>query len=155
MRSALAFGLAASSLLFLGSHARAEMAVCNDFRAPIRVALAYESQGGFTAAGWWSVKPGACEPIDFAFQGGKLYYTAGSDQYREGRFTKRDHWGNKIKLFVSPEKFRFENAERSRRGAKAETFSYVEISPAPEGKRQSITFHFRSGGTSIEIKTGN
>jgi uncharacterized membrane protein len=152
MRPTTICGIVASAYLSLSAPARADITICNEFTAPIHVALAYENQGSFTAAGWWEVGPNACEPADFAFEGSKLYYAADSDDYRSGRFTKHDHWGNKTKLFVSKKKFNSENVERSRSGARAEMFSFVEVSqPTPE-KPPKITFHFRSGGTTIEVK---
>jgi uncharacterized membrane protein len=140
------------AFLVLGSAAWADITVCNDFRAPIHVAFAYQNQGNFTAAGWWSVEPNACEAVDFAFQGSTLYYAADSDEYKDGRFTKRDHWGNKVKLFVNKKNFNSDNAGDSRHGAKAEMFSLAEIAQVVPGKPPKITFHFTPGNTSITVK---
>jgi uncharacterized membrane protein len=143
-------GVAAAALI--GSSARAEMSICNDFQAPIHVAFAYESDGRYTAQGWWRVEPNACQPSDFAYQGTTLYYTADSNNYREGRATKHDHWGNKVKLFVAKKDFKADDAQKSRRGASPAMFSSVALSTPPAGKTLSVTFHFKSGGTTIVTK---
>jgi hypothetical protein len=77
------------ALFGLSSAALADISVCNDFRARIRVALASENGGAFPAAGWWAVDPKACRDVAFPFQGAVLYYTADSDPYREGNKTLR------------------------------------------------------------------
>lgn len=133
--------------------ARAAISICNDFSAPIHVAFAAQKEAGYTAAGWWSAAPNSCADADFAFDGGALYYTADSDWYREGRSRKRDHWGNKLKLYVSKAKFSNDDAEKSRRGASAEMFSSADIGTVPAGKTLTITVRFHSGGTTIQSTT--
>jgi uncharacterized membrane protein len=146
---------AVAAFVLLGSSARADITVCNQFRAPVKVALAYEDQGTFTAAGWWRVEPDACEPVDFAFQGAKLYYAADSDKYKDGRFTKQDHWGNKVKLYVKRGQFTIENADRPRGGAKAEMFSSTDIPQPGAGQTSpSIKLTFTSGSTIITTGRG-
>ena len=139
------------TLLFIGSEAQAEISVCNDFRARIHVAFAYQNQRNFPAAGWWSVEPNTCQTVDFPFQGSTLYYAADSDDYKDGRETAHDHWGNKIKLFVSDKKFDFDDADSPRRGATAEMFSLYEIPQSYLGKPTTIAFHFVSGNTNITL----
>ena len=39
------------------------ISICNDFSTRIYVALASQNQGGFNAAGWWSIEPNANRPI--------------------------------------------------------------------------------------------
>jgi uncharacterized membrane protein len=140
------------ALTLTAAGARAEMSVCNDFQAPIRLALAYEDQGRFVASGWWRAAPGACARVDFAYSGATLYYTADSDSYRDGRFTKRDHWGNKLKLYVETKDFRTVDAAAKRRGAQPAMFSSTSFNAPPPGKTANITFRFKSGGTTIEMK---
>ena len=89
------------AFLLLGGVAKADITVCNDFRAPIHVVFAYPDRDDFTATGWWNVGPNSCQTADFVFQGNDLYYAADSDDYNDGRFSKHDHWGNKVKLFVN------------------------------------------------------
>jgi len=142
---------AIAAFLFVGSQARADISVCNDFRARIHVAFAYQNQRNLPASGWWSVEPHACQTVEFSFQGSTLYYAADSEDYREGGATNRDHWGNKIKLFVSDRKFDFDDAESPRRGATAKMFSLYEIPQSYLGKPMTITFHFVSGNTNITL----
>jgi uncharacterized membrane protein len=142
------------AFLLLGSIAQADIVVCNDFHAPIHVALAYGDQDSFTAAGWWSAEPNGCQAVDFNFKGTTLYYAANSDPYKEGRSTKHDHWGNKLKLFVSNQKFNSDHADRSRRGTRVEMFSSADISQSASGKVPKITLRFHSGGTTINVASG-
>ncbi len=72
--------------------------------------------------------------------------------YKDGRLTKWDHWGNKVKLYVNKKNFNSDNAGDSRHGAKAEMFSLTEISQPVPGKPPKITFHFTPGNTSITVK---
>jgi uncharacterized membrane protein len=140
------------AFLLLGGVAKADVTVCNDFRAPIHVVFAYPDHDDFTATGWWNVGSNSCQTADFVFQGNDLYYAADSDDYKDGRFTKHDHWGNKVKLFVNKDNFKSDNAKHSRRGAKAEMFSLVQVSQPDPAKPPKITFHFMPGKTSIDIK---
>jgi uncharacterized membrane protein len=142
-----------AAVLFVGSEARADMSVCNDFRARVRVAFAYQNQRNVPASGWWSVEPGICQKVDFSFQGAALYYAADSDRYKDGAKTSHDHWGNKLKLFVSDTKFDFDDAQSPRSGTTTEMFSLYEVPPQFLGKPTSIAFHFLSGKTNITIST--
>jgi uncharacterized membrane protein len=153
MRYLATTSTAVATFLFLAVAARADITICNEFRAPIHVAFAFEEQGNFTAAGWWNVEPNACQPANFPFQSAVLYYTAHSDSYRDGRATSRDHWGNKMKLYVTSKKFNFDGAERSRSGATPDMFSLYDV---PQGYHGSgtITFHFVPGSTTINAKMG-
>jgi len=140
-----------AAFFVLASAAKADVVICNDIRAPIHVAFAYQDRDGFTASGWWNVEGNECRPVDFLFDGDTLYYSANSDGYRDGRETSRDHWGNKRELFVTRAKFGFENADRSRRGTRPEMFSSYDVPQAYLGKPTKITFHFVHGSTSITI----
>jgi uncharacterized membrane protein len=153
MRYFATTGTAVATFLFLAVAAHADITICNEFRAPIHVAFAYEDQGSFIAAGWWNVEPNDCRPADFPFQGATLYYTAHSDSYRNGSATSRDHWGNKVKLYVTGKKFNFDNAQRPRSGATSDMFSLYDV---PQGYSGSgtFTFHFVPGSTTINAKMG-
>ena len=140
----LSFGLCAA--------AHADIVACNDFRAPIRVALAYEREGGIASAGWWRVEPNACRDIDFAFAGATLYYTADSEPYKDGSKTFRDHWGNKKELFIPSKDFKTNEANRKERNAKPVMFSQTELSPQQQAKPVVITYRFSSGTTTTNIK---
>jgi uncharacterized membrane protein len=147
----IAASIAVGTALFLmGSPARAGVIVCNDFQAPIHVAFA---DGNFTAAGWWTVAPNDCKPAEFPVLGTMLYYAADSDSYRDGRDTKHDHWGNKIKLFVTARKFNLENVDRPSRGADLTMFSTYQIPEEFLGRPTEITFRFVHGSTTVNIKT--
>jgi uncharacterized membrane protein len=141
-----------AALLLFGSAARAGVTVCNEFPATIHVAFASQDNGSYTAAGWWTVPQNACQEVGFTLQGDTLYYAANSDEYKSGRDTKRDHWGNKLQLFVSSKKFNFTDAAKARPGAKAEMFSFAKMAQQPPGKNVAITMHFKQSGTSIEFK---
>lgn len=143
---------AASLILATTSAARADIVVCNDFRARVRVALAFESPSGIVSAGWWSVEPNACKDIDFTFTGPTFFYTANSDSYKEGRSTMRDHWGNKRELFVPSKDFKTDDAGRKRRDAKPVKFSEVRLSEQQQSKPVLITLRFSSGTTTTQIK---
>ena len=152
MRCLASAAAAIAAVLFLGSTARADISVCNDFVAPIHVAFAYQVQGNFTAAGWWSVDPNKCADADFSFQGATLYYAADFGLYKTGRRTAHDHWGNKTKLFVTSKKFTFDNAGQRRRGARSEMFSQIELTTQQQANPVTITFHFVQGSTTINVK---
>lgn len=139
----LSFGLCAA--------AHADIVACNDFRAPIRVAFAYEREGGIASAGWWRVEPNACRDIDFAFAGATLYYTADSEPYKDGSKTFRDHWGNKKELFIPSKDFKTNEANRKER-KKPVMFSQTELSPQQQAKPVVITYRFSSGTTTTNIK---
>jgi uncharacterized membrane protein len=141
-----------SRFLFSSNRGRRRIfSVCNVFRARIQVAFAYQNQRNVPASGWWSVEPNACQTVDFSFQGATLYYAADSDDYKEGTATSRDHWGNKIKLFVGDMKFDFDDAQAPRSGTTTKMFSLYEIPQQFLGKPTTITFHFVSGKTNITI----
>jgi uncharacterized membrane protein len=132
--------------------ALADILICNDFRARVRVALAYEGSNGFHAAGWSAVEPNSCRAVDFPFRGSVLYYAADSDSYREGDKTVHDHWGNKKKLYVREKDFDLENAGQSRPGTKPAMFSLATVSEQLQSKPIIITLRFTSGSTSINMK---
>jgi uncharacterized membrane protein len=134
------------------SAAYADIIVCNDFRARVRVALAFEGPSGVASAGWWIVEPSACKDIDFVFPGGSFYYAADSDSYKEGRNTMKDHWGNKKELFVPTKDFKTDDAGRKRRDAKPVKFSEVRLSEQQQSKPVLITLRFSSGTTTTQIK---
>lgn len=144
--------LAVLTQIALTTAAFADISVCNSFKAPVRVALAYQDDDGFHASGWWAVDPDACRSVDFSFQGSTLYYAAESDSYREGRKTMRDHWGNKKELYISNKDFSFDHANRSRRGAKATMFSSVTVSDQLQSKPIAITIRFTAGNTTISMR---
>lgn len=144
--------LAVVSIIATSPAAMADISVCNEFRARVHVALAYEDSSGFHSAGWWSVDPNACRDIDFSFQSSTLYFTANSDSYREGRQTMTYHWGNKKELFVGSKDFRFDDADRRRRGGKPAMFSFATLSPQLQSKPVTITIRFALGGTTTSIK---
>lgn len=139
-----------ASLLALGSGAQAGMTICNDFRATIFAAFAYEDQGHFIAAGWWSAAPNACAPVDFAFPGATFDYAADSDKHQEGGKTVRYHWGDRANLFVTDAKFNFDHAESARASARAEMFSATAISQILVGNPYTVTIHFKQGGAEID-----
>jgi len=140
-----------AAFLLLGSAARADIMVCNDFRAPIHVAFASQDKGRFNAAGWWTVAPKTCHAVDFAFRGATLYYTADSDSYQDGSATSKVHWGNVVQLFVTSEDFKLDNAEASRDGATAQKFSLAEI-PLQFGENPvTMTLHFAQGSTTVNV----
>ncbi len=142
----------AAALLLLGTAARADVKVCNEFVTTVHVAFASHDDAGYRTEGWWTVPKDTCQDIDFTFSGNTLYYTAHSDEYRSGRFTKRDHWGNKLQLFVGSKKFSFTNADQRRRGAKADMFSSASGSSQLSPEAVVVTVHFKSGGTTVEFK---
>lgn len=143
-----------AALVGAATEAKADISVCNDFRARIRVAFGYQNQAKIPASGWWSVAPNACHSVDFAFQGNQLYYSVDSDDYQDGKSTSRDHWGTKVKLYVGDTRFDFDDAQVSHADAATEAFSVFEIPPQYLGKPMSIVFHFTSGKASMTV-TGN
>lgn len=146
------FASALAALLLLDAAPGSEISICNDFKARIYVALAFEDQGNFTAAGWWTVDANKCEPAAFSFPGGWLYYSADFDKYpASGGGTSQDHWGNETSLFVGSKKFNFDHAERSRPETSGEMFGSVRLSEVQQTKPVSITFHFLPGNSSVTI----
>ncbi len=143
-----------AALLALGSVAQADIRVCNEFVAAIHVALAKQEGGSYTVGGWWTVPKNSCQDVDFTLEADTLYYAADSDDYRSGRETRHDHWGNKIQLFVGSRfgnKFNFANADKGRAGAKPEMFSSATMTQQSQPKAVAITVHFKQGGTSIDF----
>lgn len=141
-----------AGVVLAGSAMATDMSVCNEFRAPIRAAFAYEKDGKYTAAGWWRVEPKACQKVPFPFEGTTLYYMAISDAYKEGRYTKTYSWGNKVQLFLPDKDFQFDNASQRRPGASAHMFSTTPLTPPAAGKTLSITVQYKEGGTTIVSK---
>jgi uncharacterized membrane protein len=154
MNCLVKYGLAAVAPLALACNAaRAEIIVCNDFRAPIYVALAAEDGRAVNAAGWWSLNPNECKPTEFPFQGTSLYYTADSASYRAGRATSKDHWGNKRPLFVPNQPFKVGDAQSQRPGARLMMFGEAVVSEQFRGKPLSITVRFSAGNTTVNMKS--
>lgn len=152
MRYLIVTAGAVAAFLSFGSGARADISVCNDFVATVHVAFAYPNGEKVTAAGWWSVDPKKCADVNFPFTGATLYYTANSDNYKQGRKTYHDHWGNKKELYVTSKKFNTDDAQSRRRGTKGQMFSLFELAKPLQGKPVQITFHFQKGSTSINAK---
>jgi tetratricopeptide (TPR) repeat protein len=121
------------------------ISICNEVSATIHVAFAVESQGHFTAAGWWNVDPNKCEPANFNFEGTTLYYAANSDT---------DHWGGETSLYIADQIFNFTGAEKNRSGAHAEKFNALVLSPGDLALKQlTLTFHFGANYmTDVNIK---
>ncbi len=149
MRRLATIASAIAASMLVGSAAQADIKVCNEFLTTIHVAFANRDTDSYTAAGWWSIPKDGCQDVDFTLRGDTLYYAADSDDYKSGRDTKRDHWGNKVQLFVGGNKFNFTNAEKSRRGARAEMFSAATMTLQPSPDAVAITVHFKQGGTSV------
>lgn len=154
MRRFACVASAIAALSLLDAAPGSEIAICNDFKARIYVALAFENQGNFTAAGWWTVDPNKCEPAGFSFPGGSLYYTADSDRYPASNGgTSQDHWGNEAKLFISSKQFSSDHAEQSRGGTEGEMFSSVKLTEQQQSSPMKIIFHFSPGNTMINVNT--
>jgi tetratricopeptide (TPR) repeat protein len=131
-----------------------QISICNDFPVTIYVAFAVESQGHFTAGGWWNVDPKKCEPANFNFGGAAtLYYAADSDSYKKGNSNTTEHWGAKQSLYVSDQKFNFTDAQQNRTGAHAEQFDLLALTPDQQASTLAVTFHFANNlPTTINIK---
>jgi uncharacterized membrane protein len=145
---------AIAALLLFGAPAAAQVKICNEFVATIHVAFARQDHNGYTAVGWWNVPKGVCQTTTYTLQGGDtLHYAADSDGYRSAGGTRRDHWGNAVKLFVGSKDFNYTNAEKSRSGAKAEMFGTftAPAKPAIEPPPVAATLHFKPGGTSVDF----
>jgi uncharacterized membrane protein len=155
MRRLTSVASAIVGLLLLDAAPGSEISICNGFAVRIYVALAFQDQGNFTAAGWWSVDPNKCEPADFSFQGATLYYAADSDQYKQGSGMAQEHWGNKTNLYVSTQKFNFDNAESNRSNTKGEMFSSIELTAQQQTTPVTITFHFVPGNTTTSVAIKN
>jgi len=125
-----------------GAASGSNISICNGYSTRISVALASQNQGNFNAAGWWSVDPNTCEPADFSLQGAALYYAADADQY---------HWGNKVNLYVSVQKFNYDNAQLNRNGTHGEMFSLLELTAQQQNSPVTITLHFVPGNTTTDI----
>jgi uncharacterized membrane protein len=148
LSSTLAAAIAIS--LGMGSAARAAVSVCNEDSATIHVAFADEVNGAYTTSGWWSVPLNMCQDIDFTFQGDTLYFTADSDAYASNGKKVTTHWGSGVKLYVGSNlaaKFNFTKADKSRKGAKAETFQ--ADMPQQPAKLTGITVHIKTVGSSV------
>ena len=144
--------LAAFAVMSLASTAaRATVTLCNNGPAAIHVALANEVDGSYAAAGWWRVEQNDCMDTDFTLASDTIYYTADSEGYRKGRNTGHDHWGNTLKLYVSTNKFSFDNAEQRRRHAKAEMFGSASTTLSGRPDALAVTINFNNGGTTVQF----
>ena len=132
------------------SEVRADAKICNDFRATINVALAYERKASFVSEGWWRVESNACR--DAPFNGLDFFYAAESDKYREAGAQKQDMWGKGRQFYVGTGTFKFEDAERSRRNARSRPFTKVTIPEVHRSQPFVATLRFRSGTTTAEVK---
>jgi uncharacterized membrane protein len=155
MRCRATVAAAIAALLGFGSAARAAVTVCNEDSATIHVAFANHVNGSYTTAGWWSVPLNACQDVDFTPQGDTLYFTADSDDYVNNGRTVTTHWGNQVQLFVSSNrssKFNYTNADKSRNGARRETFQ-PDALPGPPAKLVGIIVHIKTVGSSVTFTT--
>ncbi len=153
MNRLVTYALAAATLALAGNAAHADVTVCNDFGAPVYVALAADESGAVHAAGWWSVDPHECKGVDFAFQGTSLYYTADSAPYRAGGATNRDHWGNKRALYVAKSRFSSDDAQVRRPGTRQSLFGEAVVGGQLRGKPVSVTLRFSPGSTTVSMKS--
>ncbi len=149
MRHFATIAAAIAALLGLGSAARANISVCNEYSATIHVALANQVSGSYTATGWWTVPKSACQDVDFTLQSPTFFYVAVSDD--------NEHWGNKVQLYVSTKmtgKFNYTNADKRRSGAKAEMFGSATMGQDQSlAKLATLTLHIKNDGSSIEFTT--
>ena len=139
-----------AGLLLSGSPAAAQVNICNEFVATIHVALARQDHNGYAAVGWWDVPKGLARPPPTRSRAATpSNYAANSDGYKGAGGTRRDYWGNAVKLFVDSKDFNFTNAEKTRPGAKAEMFGSftAPAKPAIEPPPVAATLHFKPGGT--------
>jgi Protein of unknown function (DUF1036) len=153
MNCLVKYALAAAVPFTLASVAHAEITLCNDFRAPVYVALAAEEGPAVHAAGWWSVDPQACKTVDFPFQGTTLYYTADSGSYRAGGVTNKDHWGNRRSFFVPKRAFDLDDAQYRRHGTRLSMFSEATVAEQLRAKPVAITLRFSAGNTTVNTKS--
>jgi uncharacterized membrane protein len=149
--------LAASTIwIFLGSGAQAGTTICNKYPLPIHVALASAAGGSYSASGWWTVAPNACDGVDFALQGNTIYYAGDSDSFVKDGVSQHFHWGAKVQLYVSSDKFNFTGAEKSRSGTKPEMFDAADVSLNPQPKVTAITITFtETQGSTVNVVPGN
>jgi tetratricopeptide (TPR) repeat protein len=124
------------------------ISICNEFSITIHAAFAVQSQGHFTAAGWWNVDPNKCEPANFNFAGtDALYYAAESDSFKNGNDTSTEIWGAETGLYVIDQKFNFTDAEQNRNGRRAEQFNALALTPDQQASTLALTFHFAANHT--------
>jgi tetratricopeptide (TPR) repeat protein len=129
-----------------------EISVCNDFSVTIYAGFAIESQGHYTAGGWWNVDPNKCAPANFNIgNAAAVYYTADSASYQKANVATTDHWGSETNLYVVDQKFNFADAERNQNGRHAEKFTALTLSPDDQAKNLVLTFRFGNTGTDIKI----
>jgi uncharacterized membrane protein len=141
-----------AALSVIGSPARATVTVCNEAPAMIHVAFASQVNGSYTTTGWWSVPLNVCQDVDFTLLGGTLYFTADSDTWVDNGRKVTTHWGSDMQLYVSSNrssKFNYTKAEKSRPGAKAETFQPDSFDDSE--KLVAIKVHIRKVGSSVEF----
>jgi tetratricopeptide (TPR) repeat protein len=130
-----------------------EISICNEFSVAVYAAFAIESQGHYTAAGWWNVDPNKCAPANFNFgNAAAIYYTADSASFQNGNDTLTEHWGSETNLYLIDQKFNFTDAEQNQNGRHAEKFTAVALTPEQLATNLVLTFHFTTTGTSIDMK---
>jgi tetratricopeptide (TPR) repeat protein len=132
------------------SSLKRDISICNKFSVTIYAAFAIESQGHFTAVGWWNVDPNKCAPANFNFGSpAALYYMADSASFNNGI----EHWGSETNLYVIDQKFNFTDAEQNQNGRHAEKFTALALTPDQLASNLVITVNFTTTGTSGDIKT--
>ena len=122
-----------------GAASGSSISICAGYSTQISVAFAYQKIRGISTPqdGGALTQIHANRPT-FRSQGAALYYATNAAQY---------HWGNKVNLYVSAQKFNYDNAQLNRTGAQSEMFSLLELTAQQQSSPVTITLHFIAGNT--------
>ena len=115
-------------LIASGSQALAKIQLCNKFKHPINVALAYEQNGAWVSDGWITIDPGQCQIDAEHADLTSFYYYGETGAFDGSRWT----WGKNKDFSVKDGNFTLRNADTRQAGARVVKFSGPHTYKLPE-----------------------
>src|ERR1700719_1956734 len=106
-------------LVASGSQAVAKIQICNKFKHPIHLALAYQQNGGWVSDGWSTVDAGQCQ-VDIKHADlTSFYYYGETDTFGGSTWS----WGRDKEFSVMNGNFTLQNADQQAKNARVVKFS--------------------------------
>jgi uncharacterized membrane protein len=132
------------------SPAFAVMKYCNNFKYDIHIALAFETNDGFTSEGWTGIKANTCWEDKDIVPPFTFYYHAETDAIpAEGGKTWT--WGEQRAFSVLNKPFKIKNAEFKAKGGRFAEFNGPYTLGAKNGLAE-ITFGDGTASVSLSVK---
>ncbi len=137
------------SLFAFPSVASAKIKYCNDFKYDLHIALAYETDDGFTSEGWTGVKANSCWEDDKIAGPLTFYYHAETDAIPDKSGGKTVwNWGNRRAFSVINTPFKITHAEfKAKDGRFAEFSGPYTLGAATD----NATITFAEGTSSVSL----